>query len=264
MSTLPAPPFITVPAIHNFRALHLPQSTHPILYRSAALSTLTPTGISTLQSLHITKIYDLRSHTEAQKHATPAIGGIRLIHTPVFSEQDYSPEAVAIRYKNYTSEAGIEGFVAAYTSILESGVRTFTEIFTFLRDAGPGEKCLVHCSAGKDRTGVLCALVLMLAGCGDEEVADEYALSEVGLKELKPVMVERLMAVEGLDADREGVERMVGSRRENMLATVGMIEEKFGGVEGYLRGRCGFGEGDLDKIRSNIVGGNEEEPGVRR
>ena len=175
----------------------------------------------------------------------------------MFSEQDYSPEAVAIRYKNYTSEDGIAGFVAAYTSILESGVRTFTEIFTFLRDAGPGEKCLVHCSAGKDRTGVLCALVLMLAGCGDEEVAEEYALSEEGLRELKPVMVERLMAVEGLDADREGVERMVGSRRENMLASIRMIREKFGGVEGYLRGRCGFGEGDLERIRSNILGGNE-------
>ena len=122
----------------------------------------------------------------------------------------------------------------------------------------------MHCSAGKDRTGVLCALVLMLAGCGDEEVADEYALSEVGLKELKPVMVERLMAVEELDASREGVERMVGSRRENMLATIEMIRNKFGGVEGYLRGKCGFGEEDLERIRSNILGGNEEKPGIRR
>lgn len=153
--------------------------------------------------------------------------------------------------------------MAAYTSILESGVRTFTEIFTFLRDAGPEEKCLVHCSAGKDRTGVLCALVLMLAGCGEEEVADEYALSEVGLQELKPVMVDRLMAVEGLNSSREGVERMVGSRKENMLATIEMIREKFGGVEGYLKGRCGFGERDLERIRSNILGGNEEKPDVR-
>ena len=153
--------------------------------------------------------------------------------------------------------------MAAYTGILEAGVQTYTEIFTFLRDAGEGEKCLVHCSAGKDRTGVVCALVLMLAGCGDEEVADEYALSEVGLRELKPVMVERLMAVEGLDADREGVERMVGSRRENMLATIKMIGEKFGGVEGYLRGSCGFGEGDLERIRSKILGGNVEKPATR-
>ena len=150
--------------------------------------------------------------------------------------------------------------MAAYTSILQSGAQTFREIFTFLRDAGPEEKCLVHCSAGKDRTGVLCALVMMLAGCGDEEVADEYALSEVGLKELQPTMVERLMAVEGLNASREGVERMVGSRKENMLATIGMIREKLGGVEVYLKARCGFGEEDLDRIRSKILGSNEEKP----
>lgn len=39
-----------------------------------------------------------------------------------------------------------------------------------------------------------------------------------------------------------------------MLATLGMIRERYGGAEGYLREKCGFDEEDIEKIRNNLVG----------
>ena len=255
---LPSPPFITVTGVHNFRALLLPSTNKPILYRSATLTQIGKSGAETLEQLRITRIYDLRSKTESLKSVTRDIEGITRVHAPVFAQQDYSPETVALRYKNYASDDGPTGFVKAYEDILESGGSAFREIFNFLRDAGTRqgeEKCLVHCSAGKDRTGVLCALVLMLAGVADEDVAEEYALSEPGIKELKPLMIERLMGVLALEGHRESVERMIGSRKESMLATIEMIREKYGGAQSYLKSHCGLGDEDVEEIRKSIMDG---------
>ncbi|KAL2043800.1 hypothetical protein N7G274_003320 [Stereocaulon virgatum] len=270
-SALPSPPFIKVEGVHNFRGLYLPHPKSPtttitittlsppnaILYRSASRHLISETGISTLKSLSITTIYDLRSHPEASKTSDPPIPNISTIHAPVFSQIDYSPEAIALRFKNYTSNDGVEGFVAAYNDILSSGGNAFGEVLRFLRDhptADGTEKCLVHCSAGKDRTGVLCALILLLVGVGEEDIADEYALSEIGLEGIREEMVERLSRMEGINGDREGVERMVGSRREVMLAVIEMGRGRGGGVEGYLKGECGLSEEDLGRIRKNILG----------
>jgi protein tyrosine/serine phosphatase len=77
----------------------------------------------------------------------------------------------------------------------------------------PEKPLIVHCTAGKDRTGVLCALILSLCGVDDETVASEYELTEVGLsQEWKERIVEHLMADPALKGDREGAWRMIGAR----------------------------------------------------
>ncbi len=111
----------------------------------------------------------------------------------------------------------------------------------------------MHCSAGKDRTGILCALILLLAGVPDEAVADEYALTTHGLAEMKEEIVERILKNEALKGNREGAERMLGSKRETMMASIEMIEREYGGAEGYVRVKCGMGEGDLNVIRENMT-----------
>lgn len=141
------------------------------------------------------------------------------MHAPVFEERDFSPEAWARRYKDYASGDGTEGFVRAYGQVLEHAGPAFGRVFGFLRDRGGdgeggGEMCLVHCSAGKDRTGLLCALVLLLVGVADEDVAEEYALTEIGLGEWREEVLGRLVeeSKERLGGDGEGLRRMVGAR----------------------------------------------------
>lgn len=260
MSTLPTPPFISVSDVANFRALLLPAShdakANAKLYRSASPAHITPAGIKTLHELGISTIFDLSSSPEIEKRKaagdTLRIEGIKRIHAPVFTDQNYSPESIALRFKNYVGKDTTAGFVKAYTEILESGGPAFKQVLSFLRDQ-PEKKCLVHCSAGKDRTGILCALVLMLVGVSDEAVAEEYALTDLGLEEIKAEMVERLLKMETLEGNREGVEKMVGSRKESMLATIDLIRREYGGVEGYLHRKCDLRDEDLTAIRSNIM-----------
>ncbi|MCJ1247560.1 hypothetical protein MMC30_004774 [Trapelia coarctata] len=188
------------------------------------------------------------------------------VHAPVFAEKDYSPERIATRYANYASDGGAGGFVAAYRDILDAGVESYRVVFLHILHR-PRDNFLVHCSAGKDRTGVLVMLILGIAGVEEEGIAEEYALSEVGLAEWREGIVAHLGGEEGTGMSREGVERMVSSRKENMLATLGMVGEMFGGCEGYVRGVLGFTGEEVEAMRKNLVedaGGRGEKEGEAR
>jgi protein tyrosine/serine phosphatase len=111
---------------------------------------------------------------------------------------------------------------------------------------------LVHCSAGKDRTGTFAALVLSLVGADDEDIAREYSLTEVGLAEWKPQIVEYLMH-SGAFERREDAEKMAGARKEYMLGTMAMIRKTWGGAEGYLRSRCNLSSDEIEGVRRRLI-----------
>lgn len=157
----------------------------------------------------------------------------------------------------------LQGFVQVYKHILEAGVRAsghqpFTRILRHLA-GGPTSPAsspapiLVHCTAGKDRTGVIVALVLALCGVSDDAVAHEYSLTDLGLQERKEEFIAHLVKTPPLQDDREAAERMVSSRRENMRATLAMIRERWGGVEAFVVNECGLSAEEVARIRENLV-----------
>lgn len=110
----------------------------------------------------------------------------------------------------------------------------------------------MHCTAGKDRTGVLVALLFLLAGVDKKAIADEYSLTDLGLEHLKPLFTERLLKNPALEGNVDGVKNMVSSRRENMEATIEMIEKEVGGVKGYMKGYCGLSEEEIESLKTNL------------
>ena len=54
---------------------------------------------------------------------------------------------------------------------------------------------------------------------------------------------------------RQAALRMVGARKETMVKALEMADKEFGGAERYLRKKCGMTDGDLEKLRGNLVGG---------
>jgi hypothetical protein len=229
MASVPSPPFVYVEGINNFRSIggypiatsstsSLRSTRHNYIYRSADPCYITPAGRSTVRTLGITTVYDLRSKPEVDKQLSkdpssgnPISEGIIRRFTPIFADQDWSPEASADRHVLYSDASGPVGYVKAYSEILENGGSAIREILLHVRDR-PNDALLCHCSAGKDRTGVAIAILLKLAGCEDEVVAREYELTELGLAARKDFIVEYLMSQPGLEGNREKVERIVGSK----------------------------------------------------
>ncbi|KAI0105750.1 Tyrosine/serine-protein phosphatase IphP-type [Nemania sp. FL0031] len=206
--SLPSPPFISVPGLPNFRDAggyevisDMPNAPSPegkrkvkmvrrgVLFRSSEPSRLTDDGAVQLsQQLGIKLVYDLRSAVEIARGLDSGHGfplreweGSERKFVPVFLDQDYSPEALAIRYKNYAAES-----YKAYKDILKAATDPANEFQPFKTILGhlatvpdassppAPPPCLVHCTAGKDRTGVIVALALSLCGVPDEAVIHEY------------------------------------------------------------------------------------------
>jgi len=112
---------------------------------------------------------------------------------------------------------------------------------------------IIHCTAGKDRTGLICALILSLCGVQDETVAFEYSLTESGLVKWKQKAGIELMANPVLGFTRDGALNMLSARATNMLATLEMIRQKYGGPEGYVIEKCGLSKEEISLIRSNLI-----------
>lgn len=116
--SLPTPPFLDISGVPNFRDLGgYATDAHPgklfrrnLIYRSSEPSKLTPEGIRKLQELGITKVYDLRSAEEIESHNAKHGGkvvewdGAERVLLSAFVDEDYSPEALALRFSRFSGE----------------------------------------------------------------------------------------------------------------------------------------------------------------
>ncbi|KAF4953369.1 hypothetical protein FSARC_12420 [Fusarium sarcochroum] len=257
------PPFHPISGLANFRDLGgrpLPISSRPdhtiksgIVFRSAEPSRLTKEGESALQNLKISHVYDLRSRTEIERYASGIREwpGAERVFTPVFLDEDYGPEAIALRFQNYTAE-GSEGFVEAYRGIWETGTNSINTILSHLAKPDP-TPLLIHCTAGKDRTGVICAFILSICGVDDQTIAREYSLTEVGLGDFREELLAAVMKSPELKENPEGAKRMLGAKPENMLAALEVLRQQHGSVEEYVVKSCGLSQDDLEQIRKNLI-----------
>jgi len=116
-----------------------------------------------------------------------------------------------------------------------------------LAEPGPGAS-VVHCAAGKDRTGVVVALALAVAGVGREAIVEDYAMTA----DVIEALVARLAAsptyapdMDGKDLDRHT------PRADTMDRLLTVLDERFGGPLGWLEAH-GFGAEDQARLRTRL------------
>ncbi|HET7556132.1 MAG TPA: tyrosine-protein phosphatase, partial [Gaiellaceae bacterium] len=134
----------------------------------------------------------------------------------------------------------------AYLIFLEHFRANVAAAFAAVADA-PDGAVVIHCVGGKDRTGLLCAFLLQLAGVPDDEIADDYALSE---ERLLPRHQGWLDAAETHE-ERERLRRIAQCPADAMRGVLRELERRYGGVAGYLRA-AGVGEDQLERAGSRL------------
>ncbi|MGW0997792.1 tyrosine-protein phosphatase [Streptomyces sp. NPDC002523] len=218
------------------------------LYRADALHRLSPGGRAVFDGLGLARVLDLRTAQEvARSPWTPpdAWAGERR-HLPLFT-----------RVPDWTGTAPevLEGprFAADhYWDVLaEGGPALRTAIETM---AAPGGlPAVFHCAAGKDRTGILAALVLRLLGVPAEVVADDYALSEQATARWEASVAG------GGDDDTKPTwayvpPSLMRADRATMLAFLERVDAEYGSVERLVSG-MGIGVACVDALRRGLTEG---------
>jgi protein-tyrosine phosphatase len=195
--------------------------------RADTLGLLTRQGWEAVVAAGVVRIVDLREQIEVDADVPRALD-VEVVHVPVFDRMDEQLwEAIEEESAAAPSHAAATELV--YLRLLDHCRPRFVEALAAVATA-PGP-VVVHCHAGKDRTGIVAALLLRLARVSIDTVADDYAYSAVQLQPRH----EEWFANAADDAERARLERIAATPREAMHAVLEALDERYGSAERYLR-----------------------------
>jgi protein-tyrosine phosphatase len=207
--------------------------------RSDSLAALTDAGRAALAAYGVRAVVDLRLPDELARHPNPYA----------------TPGDHAIAYTNVSILDPAAGFPPDTLTLADNYLWSLDRFAGLVADAvsavatAPEGGVLVHCAAGKDRTGLISALLLGLVGVADETIAADYALTA---ELLRPRDQEWLEHGPGERADREAMAARFAPTAEVMLAVLDGLRRRYGGVEQYLAA-AGVSPADLDRLRDRLL-----------
>lgn len=212
------------------------------ILRGDALHALSDRDIEILVKAGLTTVIDLRNPVEIELEASPfpARGAVRYLNTSLFS--DLAPvEMMAAGQVEF--DMGDR-----YCQGLDSCGPAIAEVLSAIAEADDGI-VLFHCSAGKDRTGVIAALLLANAGVDEQTIIEDYALTATISGPLIDKLRRRALA-RGTSADL--VEAILASRPESMARAMAHLALRHGGVGQYLR-QIGLGAAEIGSLARRLA-----------
>ncbi|HEU4399414.1 MAG TPA: tyrosine-protein phosphatase [Actinomycetota bacterium] len=207
--------------------------------RSDSLAALTPAGRDALVAYGVRAVVDLRLPAEIAEHPNP------------FAE----PGDHGIAYRNVSIVDPAAGFPPNTITLAENYLWSLDRFRALVATAmaaianAPEGGVLIHCAAGKDRTGLISALLLAVAGVPDQTVAADYALTA---ELLRPRDQEWLENGPGDRAEREALLARFAPTAEVMLEVLHQLSRRYGGVEAYLL-HAGVAPDDVARLRARLL-----------
>ena len=208
------------------------------LFRADALHNLTASDLATYEGLGVRLVVDLRSDTERREMPNP----IESRALPLAFRRDEGSDEPAPALVAASPEEGERVLADLYLNHVERSGARIGEILTAMADPD-GLPAVFHCHAGKDRTGVIAALLLELLGVDRQVVLDDYELtSRYRSTEHHEGTFQRLV---DLGMSRDAAAGVLMAPRWAMRDALEVVDAEHGGVEAYL---LGPGEMALESI----------------
>ncbi len=215
------------------------------LFRADGLNRLSGADRATLVELGVTTVIDLRTALEATEHGRFPVElvPVRYLDLPLTDVLPSAEELPSWREASFVS--------SRYVQMVTAGGPALSRALDALGTEG-SLPAVFHCSAGKDRTGVLAALVLAFLGVPDETIVEDYVLSAAAMERL----LERLKAeypdsVEEVVRFAPSILHVMPETMEEFLTTV---RSEFGGYAALERS-LGVGEA-MDRLRESGARGD--------
>jgi protein tyrosine/serine phosphatase len=210
-----------------------------LLFRADGLHDLTASGVAALRDdLRLGDVVDLRSSAELELDGRGPLADepIRFHHLPLFDgprTQQEKPVGVNLG--------------DLYFGMLDFARAPLAKVVTTL--ARTDAPAVFHCAAGKDRTGVVSALLLSLCGVADEVIVTDYAAT----REALDAIVARLMSSEGYrDMLAELPPDTMHADPETMAGFLARVRAEFGSMGDYARD-AGIAEADVARLRERMI-----------
>jgi protein-tyrosine phosphatase len=212
-----------------------------LVFRSGALHALTDADQQRLRALGVRVAVDLRPPEEVAAEPTNA-PFLRIVSVPLMrGERTSDPSALA----------NGDGYLRdRYREIVLDRAPDIGKILRCLARED-GLPAVVHCAAGKDRTGVVSAVLLLALGVDEPTVLDDYELtSEYAAAARVQELTSRLS---GSGLPPAVIAGLLGTSRSALADAIAALGDKHGTVEDYLVGAAGLSQADLTALRRRLT-----------
>lgn len=226
-----------------------------LIFRSGALDGLTGAGWARLAALGVRTVVDLRAHDET-RGARAAADGVPVVRVPMW-EEGAAGSTLLDRVLPPIGTGPVQ-VVAAYT---EAKVRSYVGMVTahargfgaVVRVLAAGETlpAVVHCAAGKDRTGLAVALVLRAVGVPEEAVIADYTRSRDGVSPTRLGRYQTRLAALGVAVT--DFAPVYAAYPPALRAALAAVDAGWGSVAGYLTGPGAVSPEALAELRDRLL-----------
>ena len=210
------------------------------IFRSNHLGQLTEADVGVVRGLGVKHAFDFRG-TEERAAAACLIKEIAVHSLPI------EPTVVAalrarLQARALSSSDALDIMRESYRGYVKLNTHSFRELFAHLLD--DEVPVVIHCTAGKDRTGFACALILHALGVPEKTIAEDYLLTN---------SYYRRDPASSPDLPDE-VRQAIGSVQASFLAAgFETINERYGDLEGYFRDGLGLGAQERGELKKRYL-----------
>ena len=219
-----------------------------VLYRSGDLSRATDADLEHITSLGIKTICDLRSEGERKREPDrmPAAKPFTFFNIPMRPIVDYHARSLGrLISLMFGSERRMDYVAESYQAYREYATSYLPQLKAlFRRISNPDNlPVLIHCSAGKDRTGVVSSLIQLVLGVSAETAMDDYLKTNGNLSAYTEDVFRRLskLGYFGVPWKRLYIP-LFDARTDFLNAAFEQVKEEFGAVDEWFRRGLGFSE----------------------
>ena len=211
------------------------------IFRSNHLGHLTDDDVSVLRELGVRSAFDFRG-TEERTAALCGMPEISVHSLPVEPTVVAALRAIAAAGTPLSTDHAVEVMRDSYSGYVQNNTQHFRTLFAhLLEDRAP---LVIHCTAGKDRTGFACALILHALGVPDQTIAEDYLLTN---------RFYRRDRTASSDLPEEVKQVLARVEASFLAAAFDAIRAGYGDLENYLSDGLGLGAGERARLEARYL-----------
>lgn len=221
------------------------------VYRCGALGELTDNDLKTLESLNVRRVFDLRLREETERNPDRLPEGAQYFPLPVTAGASSVGRIIEL-LKNIDQ---VDEFVVDnYTrNLVDAEAHTFGTILRAIAEAEDDGSSVIHCTAGKDRTGVAVAVLLSFLGVDDETIAADYSLSNRAYPIFYQQMIDTMTPFRRIGILAGDLTDLLVADPESIRRTLKYLYDTYGTAEQYLQTKGGLDQAVLDKLKARLL-----------
>lgn len=220
------------------------------VFRSDSLAALSDADLAYLERIGLRLVCDFRGDAEVSEEPSRLAGRAPFEYwRQPLGDASVQPSEWRRRFESGDFEIDASWLTRSYRGMIDGCAAELGAVFRRLAREG-GLPAVLHCTAGKDRTGVSAALLLLLLGVPRELVIEDYALTG-RYTEGRIRAAERFFRERGIDPAR--VAALMGSEPSTLAGALDHLDETHGGAERWARERAGLEDADLAVLRDALL-----------